>query len=128
MKNQSLLYLAAALPLMFSVGIARADDQTPVPSTWSPDGKNWYPGAAPSNQRQYSNPNISPSQQQQTQPQQPSGPSQEEIMRNAAADYADKQGIQAAANGDWDTAIKDFQDALKNRPGDAAIQKHLADA
>jgi len=49
-------------------------------------------------------------------------------MRNAAADYADKQGIQAAANGDWDTAIKDFQDALKNRPGDAAIQKHLADA
>ncbi|HEY5042549.1 MAG TPA: hypothetical protein VIK53_11155 [Verrucomicrobiae bacterium] len=99
-----------------------------MPSTWSPDGKNWYPGAAPSNQRQYSNPNISPSQQQQTQPQQPSGPSQEEIMRNAAADYADKQGIQAAANGDWDTAIKDFQDALKNRPGDAAIQKHLADA
>ena len=33
MKVQSLLYLAVAMPLMFSAGIARADDPTLVPST-----------------------------------------------------------------------------------------------
>lgn len=124
MKIRSTLCWTLAVPLLFWLVTARADDPTPVPNTWSPDGKHWYPGAAPSNWRQYNNPNTT----QPRQTQQPSGLSQEEIARNAAADYANQQGLQAAAIGDWDTAIKDFQDALNNRPGDAAIQKNLADA
>lgn len=87
MKIQSLLYLALALPLMFPAGNGRAENTTPVPSTWSPDGKNWYPGAAPSNQRQYNNPNY-------TQPQQPAGPSAAQI---AAQQQAAEEAAQRAA-------------------------------
>jgi hypothetical protein len=108
-KNQSLLYLALTIPLMLSAGNGRAENTTPVPSgyTWGHGDYHsgtWQPPA--------NNP-------QQTQPQQPQGPSQDEIARQqqAAADAAERkrqeEAAKAAAQAEFDAAKLNALNSLK---------------
>ncbi len=67
-----------------------------------------------------------------------SGPSQAQIaaqqaaaaqqQRLAAAYAVNEKGIAAWKNGDWATAVADFQQALQNNPNDQTIKDNLAAA
>jgi hypothetical protein len=117
MKTQSVLGWTLALPLIFGAGNARAiDTPTPVPSTWSPDGKHWYPGAAPSNSRPSNNNNNN--NPQPTPPQPPQGPSQADLeaQRQQQLETAQRQrdADAAAAQAAFQT---DKQQALQSLKG-----------
>jgi hypothetical protein len=61
----------------------------------------------------------------------PSGPSPEELerQRKQQAGYdQDVLGVDCSNKGDWDCAIRYFQAALENRPGDPVITQNLRNA
>jgi tetratricopeptide (TPR) repeat protein len=116
-------HMLLAVIIISSCACLGLADEPGVPVEYSSDGKTWTRTPI----TQTSNPNsvnagqnaAATQQQQQT---------AEEAQKNAAADEADRDGLQALIKEDWDAAIRNFQTALANRPNDETIQQHLKKA
>jgi hypothetical protein len=109
MKIQSVLFWTLTLPLFFSAGNGRAENTTPVPSGYTWGHGDYTPGVwQPPANNGANNP-------QQTQPQQPQGPSQAELkaqrQQQLVAEQRKLEAEQAAAQAIFDA---DKASALSN--------------
>jgi tetratricopeptide (TPR) repeat protein len=104
-------------------GIIAAQDIGPLIET-TDHGKSWHPegqGSRSSTPGRSSNTAptpLTPAQLQQMETQ----------RRMRLGGEQNEMGVACYKRGEWDAAIQDFQNALKNRPGDSIIQANLRSA